>query len=180
MSYLKYLLVLVILCLIGLVAMGVNTKEFEYDQEMIVPGRFDSVWTDITLHDSLILWYPDIKQITMDSGLTGYAPVKYTWTMLSEGKEIEFPVEMTEMDRNDSVTYVLHLPEFDKKVTWSIKGMVNFNTAVKGSYTLKPNGFFNRIFYSFNSLNLSYQDLQILEALRDRYREKKKDQTSKK
>ena len=124
-------------------------------------------------------WFPGLKAVTIDSGISERAPLKMTWTIDLEGTVQKIPAELSFIDKPDTVEYVMYRPDAVKKVRWAIKPLVEKNTLITGFYTWTPKGFFRRIMYRFNSLSLGYQDQWAMEQLRDRCKAQKRPVTEK-
>lgn len=171
MLFLRYAGVLLILSALGLFLMGVSTKSFEYDHEIVIPVRYDTVWRNITSPDSLPLWYPQLKNVQLDSGelLTISARFSWTWND-SLGQELTHPVHVKHIDKWDTIVYVWHLPEAEKEVEWALKTLPNYNTRLNAKTIWRPNNFWDRIRMPFRRLSISYDDQLALESLRDKYR----------
>lgn len=169
----KYILVLVTMCIIGVALLGFSTSRFEYSYEVVMPARYDSVWMELTTPDSLSSWYPDLISVSIDSGEYDQAPAIFSWVMNSEGSSTIHLVRLASYDRPDTVEYIHFLPQAEKKIVWSLKPLIGRNTKVTGTYEWQPYGLMNRITYRFNSLSLGYSDQTKLESLRDHLKESK-------
>lgn len=171
MSGLRYLFVLVALLVMGLVLLGVSTRRFEYSYEVVVPTRYDTVWTQISDPDSLLNWFPGLQLTELDSGVFDRAPAHLFWTLeLEEHGVVRIPVDLTHFDRPDTIEFKLQRPDAVKTVRLALHPLIDKNTLITGFYTWEPVGFFRRIRYRFNSLSLGFQDQLSLEGLRDHCR----------
>lgn len=169
----KYILVLVTMCVAGVFLLGVSTSRFEYSYEVVMPARYDSVWKELTTPDSLPSWYPELVSVSVDSGQYDQAPALFSWEMILDGAETSHEVRLIKYDKPDTVEYIHFLPEAEKKIIWALKPLTGRNTKVTGTYEWQPHGLMNRITYRFNSLSLGYSDQTKLESLRDHLKESK-------
>lgn len=170
----KYLLVLVTMCIIGVALLGLSTSRFEYSYEVVMPARYDSVWMELTTPDSLVSWYPELVSVSVDSGQYDHAPALFSWGMDLEEASTTHLVRLIKYDRPDTVEYIHFLPEAEKKIIWALKPLTGRNTKVTGTYEWQPYGLMNRITYRFNSLSLGYSDQTKLESLRGHLKEARK------
>ena len=172
MLFLRYAGVLILLSALGLSLMGISTKSFEYDHEVVIPVRYDTVWHNITSPDSLPQWYPQLQNVQLDSGELLTTSARFSWTWIdSSGHELTHPVHIKHLDKWDTIVYVLHLPEAEKEVEWALKTLPNYNTRLNAKTTWRPNSFWGRIKMPFQRLTLAFTDQLALESLREKYRE---------
>jgi hypothetical protein len=172
MRFLRYTGVLLILSLVGLFLMGISTKSFEYDHEIVFPVLHGKIWRNMTSPDSLPLWYPQLESVQLDSGelLTDSAWFSWTW-IDSSGRQLTHPVHLKHLHKWDTLVYVWYLPEAEKEVEWALKALPNLNTKLNAKTIWRPKSIWGRIKMPFRRLSLSYADQLALEALRDKYRE---------
>ena len=167
----KYIFVLVTMCIIGLALLGISSSRFEYSYEVVMPARYDSVWMELTTPDSMPSWYSELVSVSVDSGQYDLAPALFSWEMNREEALVSHSVRLIKYDKPDTVEYIHFLPEAEKKIVWALKPLTGRNTKVTGTYEWRPHGLMNRITYRFNSLSLGYSDQTKLEGLRDHLKE---------
>ncbi len=104
MKYLKYILGLLVLLLIGFFAMGLIKPEISYECEIMVEKPTSEAWAVLEDESRMGEWMPGFQKIEHISGTKGSVGAVSNVYFLQDGKETVIKETITAIQPNESIS----------------------------------------------------------------------------
>ena len=143
MKYLKYILGVIVVLVIGFLALGLVKPDIAYEREITVEKSLEESWAVIQDEEKLAEWLDGFQRIEHVSGTPGKVGAVANVYFDDNGQTMSIKETITNLVPNESIsmTYASDFMDMDYTMTMTaVDGQTNIST----STTARGNGMFSR------------------------------------
>ena len=143
MKYLKYVLVVIAILVIGFLALGLIKSQLSYDCEIIVEKPITESWAVIQDQEKLSEWLIGLQKIEHVSGTPGTVGAVSDVYFKTDGQETTIRETITDIVPNESISmsYGSDFMNMDYNMAMTF---INGKTKISTSTTAKGNGMISK------------------------------------
>ena len=165
MKYLKYILGLIAVLVIGFLLMWIINPELSYDCEIIVEKSADESWAIVQDDEKMPEWLPGFQNIEHVSGTPGTVGAVSIVYFNNEGEQMSIQETITDIVPNESMSMRFEddFMIMDYKISLA---SINGKTKISSSTTAVGNGIISKSIMSLVGGSIEAQEEENLKNLK--------------
>ena len=165
MKYLKYIIGIIAILVIGFLLLGVFKPKVSYECEIKVEKPLDESWAVIQDEGKLSEWLPGFQKIEHISGTPGTVGAVSNVYFVTDGQEMTIRETITDIVPNESISmsYESDFMNMDYKMDMA---SVNGNTKISSSTTAVGNGMISKSMMALIGSSIKAQEETNLANLK--------------
>jgi len=165
MKYLKYLLIIIVVCVLFFFGKGLLTSSIFYESEVIVDKPANESWAVMSDETNLPKWIKGFIKTELVSGTANTLGAVSKVYVEENGKEMVMQETITAMKPNEhmAMTFTMDFMDMDYEIFFKEK---EGKTTISSKSTTRGNGIFAKSMVSFMEGSMKAQEDENLNALK--------------